>query len=80
MIRLALTATLAAALVLCGCSDSHDPTTDDHVDAPGEEVGPPAEDDPYADIMTSIEAKGAAGAQSAWDGGRPAVLLFAASW
>lgn len=78
--RIARTTTRWAlvTLLLTGCAEA--PEAVDPVPVPDDHVGAAAEDDPYTLVVASIEARGAAGAQSAWDGGKPALLLFAASW
>jgi len=67
------------ALAAAGCSAATEPEappvhdTSDHAPAP-------AEDTPYARAVAAFPARGSAGAEEAWAAGRPALLVFAASW
>ncbi len=76
-----LIALLGLALAANGCSEPQAESA--AVEPVVAETSPIDErlqmEEAYKELVGSIESRGMAGAQAAWDAGKPAVLLFAAS-
>lgn len=70
---------VALALAATACSDSPAPAASPAHDTTGH-APEPAQHTPYARAVAAIAARGRTGAEQAWAAGRPALLLFAASW